>query len=87
MVAGWTGVVLSRSEKNQLMVVEVQTSPELRAGQPKALFELNTSAWDVAPDGQRFLVVKAPQAEAGAPQLNVVVNFGDELQRKVPAGK
>jgi serine/threonine-protein kinase len=74
-------------EKNQLLAVEVQTGPELRAGQPKALFELNTSAWDVAPDGQRFLVVKAPQAEAGAPQLNVVVNFGDELQRKVPAGK
>jgi serine/threonine-protein kinase len=74
-------------EKNQLMVVEVQTSPEWRAGQPKALFELNTSAWDVAPDGQRFLVVKAREAEAEAPQLNVVVNFFDELQRKVPGGR
>jgi hypothetical protein len=69
------------------MVVEVQTSPELRAGQPKALFELNTSAWDVTPDGQRFLVVKAGEAVAAAPQLHVVVNFFDELQRKVPAGK
>jgi Tol biopolymer transport system component len=74
-------------EKNQLMAVEVRTSPELQAGQPKALFELNTSAWDVAPDGQRFLVVKAGEAEAAAPQLNVVVNFFDELRRKVPAGK
>jgi Tol biopolymer transport system component len=73
--------------KNQLVAVEVQTSPALRAGQPKALFELSTSAWDVAPDGQRFLVVKPQEAEAETPQLQVVVNFFDELRRKVPAGK
>ena len=41
------------------------------------------SDWDVAPDGQRFLVV-----EPGSPtQINLVSGWFEELKRLVPTGK
>ena len=73
--------------KNQLMVTEVQTDSTFRAGPPKPLFELSTNNWDVDPDAKRFLVAKPQEATVDAPQLRVVVNWLDELPRKVPAGK
>ena len=70
--------------KSQLMVVDIQTSPTFRAGQPRALFELRTENWDVAPDGKRFLVVKFPETSADEAKMQVVVNWFEELRRKVP---
>jgi Tol biopolymer transport system component len=42
--------------------------------------------YDVSPDGQRFLMVKAPGADAGAapPALIVVQHWDEELKRLVP---
>ena len=42
--------------------------------------------YDVSPDGQRFLMVKAGQEQAAA-QINVVLNWFEELKQKVPTGK
>ena len=39
--------------------------------------------YDVTPDGQRFLMVKDAQTTSGT-QINVVVNWMDELKRLVP---
>ena len=42
--------------------------------------------YDVAPDGKRFVMVdelKAPNASS-ALKLNVVLNWVDELKRRVP---
>ena len=64
------------------MVVDVQTSPTFRPGQPRALFELRTANWDVAPDGKRFLVVKAPETADGEARLEAVVNWFEELRQK-----
>jgi Tol biopolymer transport system component len=72
--------------KNQLMAVEMQPGTTLKAGQPKALFALGDVAWDVAPDGRRFLVAQR-QGDAPTAKLQVVVNFFEELRRKAPAGK
>jgi hypothetical protein len=42
--------------------------------------------YDVSPDDQRFLMLKAVgQAQASA-QINVVLNWTEELKRFVPAG-
>jgi eukaryotic-like serine/threonine-protein kinase len=41
--------------------------------------------YDVAPDGQRFIVVKAGDEEFAPPRLNVILNVGDELRRRAPA--
>jgi serine/threonine-protein kinase len=78
-----------------LMRVAVTTGPTWTAGAPtKALdgrYVVSTGGnfptnYDIAPDGQRFLVIKAPAADAtGAPpQIIVVQHFDEELKRLVP---
>jgi hypothetical protein len=48
---------------------------------------LQKGNYDVSPDGQRFLMLK-PSEQAQAPaQINVVLNWFEELTRRVPAGK
>ena len=48
-----------------------------------------TRNFDLHPDGQRFVVLKAPGiGEAGpANKVTFILNFFDELRRKVPTGK
>jgi len=42
-------------------------------------------AYDVSPDGQRFLMIKTPGTDAGpAPALIVVQHWDEELRRLVP---
>jgi hypothetical protein len=43
----------------------------------------------VYPDGKRFVVLKAPNAGPGAAlnKVNFVLNFFDEIRRKVSPGK
>jgi hypothetical protein len=42
--------------------------------------------YDIAADGQRFLMVKAAGSDASsAPQIVVVQHFDEELKRLVPA--
>jgi len=44
--------------------------------------------YDVSPDGQRFLMVKASkQTEAAPTQINIVQNWFEELKQRVRAGK
>ena len=43
--------------------------------------------YDVSPDGQRFLMLKPVQQEqAESTQINVVLNWTEELKRLVPTG-
>ena len=75
-----------------MMVVSVQTDPTFSAGKPALLLErayvLSASLpylsqyHDIAPDGERFLIIKADQAEV--PQINVVLNWFEELKSLVP---
>ena len=78
-----------------MMVVPVETEPTFTAGTPDVLFETQyffagpTRTYDLAPDGQRFLMVKdaAPTDESGTPtqsQIVLVENWFDELERLVP---
>jgi hypothetical protein len=44
--------------------------------------------YDVSPDGQRFLMLKpTEQAQAAQTQINVVLNWFEELKQKVPVEK
>jgi len=80
---------------DKMMAVDIATQPGFAAGKPKVLFEgqyLPTPAtfpnYDVAPDGQRFLMLKPiEQAQAAPTQINVVLNWFEELKRRVPTGK
>ena len=43
--------------------------------------------YDVSPDGQRFLMIKQSEEAAAPTQINVVLNWFEELKQKVPTGK
>jgi serine/threonine-protein kinase len=73
-----------------MMAVDVTTSPVLGAGKPRRLFErpyeLSSALWpdyDVSPDGKRFLVVKVLESSDVPAQINVVLNWTEELKRLV----
>jgi serine/threonine protein kinase/Tol biopolymer transport system component len=68
----------------RLMVVRVQTASGLRVGQPKILFETRYPGAPVgaAPDG-RFLRFSR-RAMVGPPELRVVLNWFEELERLAP---
>jgi len=80
---------------DRMMAVEITTQPSFAAGRPRILFEagqyLPTPAvspnYDVSPDGQRFLMLKAPEQEAAPTQINVVLNWFEELKRRVPTAR
>ncbi len=74
-----------------MMAVDITTEPTFRAGSPRLLFEgsyqsgeIGGAFYDVTPDGQRFVMVQAAEQEAGAGQINVVLNWFEELKRLVP---
>jgi Tol biopolymer transport system component len=79
----------------KMMAVDIAAQLSFGAGKPKVLFEgpyqllgVANPNYDVSPDGQRFLMLKPSEsAEAAPTQINVVLNWFEELKQKVPAGK
>jgi Tol biopolymer transport system component/predicted Ser/Thr protein kinase len=80
---------------DKMMAVDITTQPTFTAGSPRLLFAGRyeqgpnyTPGYDVSPDGQRFLMVKpSEQAQAAPTQINVVLNWFEELKQKVPTAK
>ncbi|MDA2930126.1 protein kinase [Acidobacteria bacterium AH-259-O06] len=80
---------------DKMMVVSIQTEPIFKAQRPKLLFEgsysyadiSRTSSYDVAPDGQRFVMVKSNEEERSPTQINVVLNWFEELNRLTATGE
>jgi serine/threonine protein kinase/Tol biopolymer transport system component len=75
----------------EVFAVAVDTQRGLAAGKPQLLFEgrslLGSGAdqsFDVFPDGQHFLMIKSA-LEQGT-QINIVVNWFEELKRRMPTG-
>ncbi|MHC4581888.1 MAG: protein kinase domain-containing protein, partial [Planctomycetota bacterium] len=78
-----------RSGNNKWMVVSISTEPEFVAGTPQVLFEgpysnVSGISYDVAPDGQRFLVLQPQYDDSQVRELHVVTNWFEELKRLVP---
>jgi hypothetical protein len=72
-----------------VLAVDVVTNSTFQHGRPRLLFEGryalgdvkdDTRAYDVAPDGQRFLLLR-PDSDLSTGNLKVVVNWFGELQR------
>jgi serine/threonine protein kinase/Tol biopolymer transport system component len=72
---------------NKLMAAGIETTPELRAGVPKALFEGSFEGFDITPDGQRFVLVRPAYPDLPPPPLVVVLGWMNDLERRAPAGK
>jgi Tol biopolymer transport system component len=74
-----------------VMAVSVQTDPAFVPGQPEALFEDGYLVanggpnYDVSPDG-RFLMIREAVSPSGtSPQIIIVQNWFEELERLVPS--
>ena len=88
------GRELFYSDGTRLMRVEVGTEPTFSAGVPQVLFagpyyygNANTRAYDITPDGQRFLMLKEIEQTdetATASEIYVVQNWTEELKERVP---
>jgi dipeptidyl aminopeptidase/acylaminoacyl peptidase len=75
---------------DSLMVVAIETDPVFTPGVPRFLFEwrfrpaafqVGARAYDVTPDGRRFVMLRAEQEELA--ELNVVLNWFEQLKAKV----
>jgi hypothetical protein len=77
-----------------MMAVDITTEPAFSAGMAKMLFQgqyqpnpVMNANYDVSADGQRFLMVKPTSAQDAAPtQINIVLNWIEELKQRVPPG-
>lgn len=76
-------------ENTALLAVSVETRGSFRAGTPKLLFDgpyqadsTGHASYDVSPDGRRFLMIR--NEEGGLTELRVVLNFAEELKKRVP---
>ncbi len=99
---GGTGPVWARNghelfyrNGDKMMAAAVETKPTFAPAKPKLLFEARyepafytfVANYDVSLDGQRFLMTKSSEQEAAATQINVVLNWLEDLKRRVPTGK
>jgi serine/threonine-protein kinase len=75
-----------------VMAVDVTTSPTLKAGTPRKLFEKHYEStlalfanYSISPDSQRFVMVKRI-SEGGSPtEIKVAFNWFDELKTRMTA--
>jgi serine/threonine-protein kinase len=85
-----------RGASGDLMAVPTTLSPAFRHGRPQPLFRYagvyrmsgTAAAYDIHPDGQRFIMVSevaGSDATQARQQVNIVLNWTEELKRLVPA--
>jgi serine/threonine protein kinase len=89
--ARWSpaGDVIYYHTADRWIAVPVKTKPKFSAGTPHQVFEIKHVGlagmdWDIAPDGYQFLIVKDINKETTATQLNIILNWFEELKQKVP---
>ena len=85
--------IFYRTEEGVVMRVSVDTGNGFQPSVPERLFAddffslggLFGNQWDIAPDGQRFLMIEnESEDEAPRPRIVVVQNWFDELERLAP---
>ncbi|MDH3506285.1 MAG: protein kinase [Gammaproteobacteria bacterium] len=75
----------------EVMAVSTQPGPAFVAGNPRPLFEDNYILgpggrnFDFSPDGEAFLMIRSLEDATIAPQIIIVENWFEELERLVPA--
>jgi len=82
---------------DKMMVADVGTRGGFTASAPRLLFDRpyahgvifanERASYDVAPDGQHFLMLKADQSQSSLLELRVVLNWAQEVTRRVSTGK
>ena len=74
-----------------MMPVDIAIQPAFIVGTPRQLFEgphrreiAGTRSYDITSNDQRFLMVQEGAAAGEANQINVILNWFEELKRLVP---
>ncbi|PYV37408.1 MAG: hypothetical protein DMG06_28160, partial [Acidobacteria bacterium] len=92
---GRNGKQLFYRWEEQVWVVDVRTGPGFFVSKPRLLFEQPgysdgnpIRAWDISPDGRRFLMVKlGDRKPQPLTEMILVQNWFEELKRLVPISK
>jgi hypothetical protein len=70
------------------MAVAIETAPALNVGTPHELFEgsyFNSGHdWAITPDGSNFIFIRDKEGQSGPGEMNVVLNWFEELKRRAP---
>ncbi len=64
--------------------LQVLSMESERTSQPLFQSQFNEGKSKISPDGQRFLMIKEADEEEGQAQINVFLNWFEELKRLVP---
>ncbi len=80
--------------RGDIMGVDINTQPVLKASAPRAIVPAKAIAslsngldnFDVSPDGQRFLIHQQSSEAGQTLQINVVLHWSEELRRLTPSG-
>ena len=65
----------------------VETENGITLGHPTKLFDFDwdlSGGWDVAPDGQRFVMIAPGEPSPAPTRLRLIMNWSEELKRLVP---
>jgi serine/threonine-protein kinase len=75
----------------KFMAVTAETNSTFTAGKPQELFAgryfASGHSYDVMPDGKHFLFIQNAQKSGGPTQINVVVNWREELEQHLRNSK
>ena len=87
-------VVFEPSGKVGMRAVRIESGAGFKSGQPRQLFDgdyetsIPARGYDVTPDGHHFIMLRnEPWPDHPVTKLTVVLNWFDELRRRVPASK
>ena len=88
------GTKIYYQQGGQMWVADVTTTPDFMVTGRRSLFALDAywatsgnytlSNWDVAPDGESFLMIRGVSEWVPPRHINVIVNFFEELNRLLP---
>jgi eukaryotic-like serine/threonine-protein kinase len=71
-------------KEDKLLAVLVETKVGLTAGKPSVLFEGKfVGGYDPTPDGQRFVMMRSNEAQSAPKQINVLLGWFEDLERRV----
>jgi len=84
-----TGREIFYRNGDKMMAVSLETGPAFAVAKSRLVFQTpyahissDIPNYDVAPDGQRLLMIKENQQKATVTQLNVVLNWFEELKQR-----
>ena len=78
---------------DKMMAARISYRPEFGAAKPVVLFDKHYKEdptgrqYDITTEGRQFVMMEENDQVAAATRLNIVVNWFEELKKKVPTGK